>query len=74
MLVFFTSGLFANVIVRLIVARVCAYVIASHILKPNQVVLIGVENELGSSSGSVGLDPAAIAVVGQFAMPSVQIK
>jgi Undecaprenyl-phosphate glucose phosphotransferase len=68
MLVFFTSGLFANVIVRLVVARVCAYIIASHILKPNQVVVIGVENDVGSRQATSALESCGYAVVGEFSL------
>ncbi|ARP99513.1 undecaprenyl-phosphate glucose phosphotransferase [Pseudorhodoplanes sinuspersici] len=69
MLAFFTSGLFANAIVRFIVARVCTYVIASNILKPNRVILIGVENDFGSHRATSALECCGYAVVGEFSLP-----
>jgi len=45
MLAFLVSGLCLNPVMRVLVARLCAYVIAAHILKPTQAVLIGVASE-----------------------------
>lgn len=67
-LTFFASGLLANVIVRLIVARLCAYVIASRILKPNQVVLIGVEGDRGFGEVMAALEPSGYDVIEEFSL------
>lgn len=72
MLVFFTSGVFANMIVRVIVARVCAYVIAASILKPNRAVLIGMESERGPHQATPALESCGYAVVAEFSLPTGQ--
>jgi Undecaprenyl-phosphate glucose phosphotransferase len=69
MLLFFSSGLIVTVAVRLAVAEVCAYVISSRALAPNQVVLVGSEDELHGNEALSALDRYGYAVAGVFELP-----
>jgi Undecaprenyl-phosphate glucose phosphotransferase len=70
MLLFFSSGLMATVAVRFVVAEVCAYVVSSRALAPNQVVLVGSADELYGNEALSALDRYGYAVAGVFELPS----
>jgi len=69
MIAFFTSGLLANVIARFIVARICSFIIATGLLKPNRVILIGVENDQGTYEAVAALEAYGYAIVEEFYLP-----
>jgi Undecaprenyl-phosphate glucose phosphotransferase len=45
-LLFFVSGLVVSSVLRFIVAELCSYVIRSKLIRPNRIVLVGLEEEL----------------------------
>ncbi len=72
MLLFFTSGIAATIMARIVVARICALVISSHALKPNQVILIGMADELSTNEALPALEAYGYAVLGTFSLPGDQ--
>lgn len=69
MLSFLASGFFLVMLMRLVVARACAFVIASGALKPNRVVLVGLAEELASNQTLPALETYGYAVLGIFSLP-----
>jgi Undecaprenyl-phosphate glucose phosphotransferase len=70
MLLFFTSGIFAVAVLRLIVARVCTFVISSGALKSTRVILIGLADELAANEALSALGRYGYAVVSVFSLPA----
>ncbi|MBR0696614.1 undecaprenyl-phosphate glucose phosphotransferase [Bradyrhizobium lablabi] len=70
MLLFFTSGMFATAVMRLLVAHVCTFVISSGALKPARVILVGLADELAANEALPALERYGYAVVGVFSLPA----
>ena len=70
MLLFFTSGIFATAVMRLVVARVCTFVISSGALKPNRIVLVGLADELAANDALSALERYGYVVVRVFSLPA----
>src|ERR1700742_403618 len=70
MLLFFTSGIFAVAVTRLVVAHVCTFVISSGALKPTRVILVGSADELAANDALSALERYGYAVVGVFSLPT----
>lgn len=69
MLLFFTSGIFAIVAARLIVARVCTFVLSSGALKSTRVILVGLEDELAANDALSALGRCGYSVISVFPLP-----
>jgi Undecaprenyl-phosphate glucose phosphotransferase len=72
MLLFLSSGLMVTVAVRLAVAEVCAYVVSSRALAPNQVVLVGSADELYDNEALSALGRYGYAIAGVFELPPTE--
>jgi Undecaprenyl-phosphate glucose phosphotransferase len=70
MLLFFTSGIFATAVMRLVVAHVCTFVISSGALKPTRVILVGLADQLAANDALRALERYGYAVVGVFSLPA----
>lgn len=70
MLLFFTSGIFANAVMRLVVAHVCTLVISSGALKPTRVVVVGLADELAANDALPALERYGYVVAGVFSLPA----
>jgi Undecaprenyl-phosphate glucose phosphotransferase len=70
MLLFFTGGIFATAVMRLVVAHVCTFVISSGALKPTRVILVGLADELAANDALPALERYGYAVVGVFSLPA----
>ena len=70
MLLFFTSGIFATTVMRLVVAHVCTFVISSGALKPTRVVLVGLADELAANDALPALERYGYVVAGVFSLPA----
>jgi Undecaprenyl-phosphate glucose phosphotransferase len=70
MLLFFSSGIFATAVMRLVVAHVCTFVISSGALKPTRVILVGLADELAANDALPALERYGYAVVGVFSLPA----
>jgi Undecaprenyl-phosphate glucose phosphotransferase len=70
MLLFFTSGIFVTAVMRLVVARVCTFVISSGALKPTRVILVGLADELAANDALPALERYGYAVAGVFSLPA----
>jgi Undecaprenyl-phosphate glucose phosphotransferase len=69
MLLFFISGIFATVVMRLAVAHVCTLVISSGALKPNRIVLVGSADQLAANEALSALERYGYAVARVFSLP-----
>ena len=69
MLLFFISGIFATVVMRLAVAHVCTLVISSGALKPNRIVLVGSADQLAANGALSALERYGYAVARVFSLP-----
>lgn len=69
MLLFFISGMFAIVVMRLVVARACILVISSGALKPNRIVLVGLTDQLAANVTLSALERFGYAVARVFSLP-----
>jgi hypothetical protein len=69
MLLFFVSGIFVTVVMRLAVAHVCALVISSGALRPNRTVLVGLADQLAANEALSGLERYGYAVARAFSLP-----
>ncbi len=70
MLLFFASGIFAVVAMRLVVVRVCAFVLSSGALKSTRVVLVGLADELAANDVLSVLGRYGYAVLRTFPLPA----
>lgn len=70
MLLFFTSGMIASAAMRLIVARVCRFVLSSGALKSTRVVLVGLADELAANDALSALEKYGYAVISVFPLPA----
>ena len=70
MLLFFTSGIFATAVMRLLVAHVCTFVISSGALKPTRVILVGLADELAANDALPALERYGYVVAGVFSLPA----
>jgi Undecaprenyl-phosphate glucose phosphotransferase len=70
MLLFFTSGIFATAVMRLVVAHVCTFVISSGALKPTRIILVGLADQLAANDALRALERHGYAVVGVFTLPA----
>jgi Undecaprenyl-phosphate glucose phosphotransferase len=70
MLLFFTSGIFATAVMRLVVAHLCTFVISSGALKPTRVILVGLADQLAANDALRALERYGYAVVGVFSLPA----
>jgi Undecaprenyl-phosphate glucose phosphotransferase len=70
MLLFFTSGIFATAVMRLVVAHVCTFVISSGALKPTRVILVGLADQLAANDTLPALERYGYAVVRVFSLPA----
>jgi len=68
-ILFFISGIFVTVVMRLVVARVCTLVISSGVLRPNRVVLVGVADQLAANEALSALGRYGYAVARMFPLP-----
>jgi len=69
MLIFFASGILMTGLVRLMVAKICAYVISSGALRPNQVILVASPEELANNEALPALGQHGYAVAAIFRLP-----
>ena len=69
MLLFFISGIFATVVMRLAVAHACTLVISSGALKPNRIVLVGSADQLAANEALSALERYGYAVARVFSLP-----
>jgi Undecaprenyl-phosphate glucose phosphotransferase len=69
---FFSGGVLATISVRLAVAKVCAYIIASRMLAPNHVVLVGSADELAGNEALYALERYGYAVAAKFELPTAE--
>jgi Undecaprenyl-phosphate glucose phosphotransferase len=72
MLLFVFSGIVFMAVTRLAVARTCAYVISSRVLAPNQIILVGVAEELAANQALRALESYGYSVVGVFSLSITQ--
>jgi Undecaprenyl-phosphate glucose phosphotransferase len=70
MLLFFSSGIFATAVMRVVVAHVCTFVISSGALKPTRVILVGLADELAANDALPALERYGYAVEGVFSLPA----
>jgi Undecaprenyl-phosphate glucose phosphotransferase len=69
MLLFFISGIFVTVVMRLAVARVCTLVISSGALNPNRIVVVGLADQLAANEALSALERYGYAVARVFSLP-----
>ncbi|MEH2523510.1 MULTISPECIES: undecaprenyl-phosphate glucose phosphotransferase [unclassified Bradyrhizobium] len=69
MLVFFSSGVILTAVMRLAVAHVCALVISSGVLKPNQIILVGSVDQLTGNEALTVLEKYGYVVEHAFPLP-----
>jgi Undecaprenyl-phosphate glucose phosphotransferase len=69
MLLFFISGIFVTVVMRLAVAHACTIVISSGALKPNRIVLVGLADQLAANEALSALERYGYAVARVFSLP-----
>jgi Undecaprenyl-phosphate glucose phosphotransferase len=68
-LLFFVSGIFVTLVMRLAVAHICTLVISSGALKPNRIVLVGVADQLASNGALSELEKYGYVVARVFSLP-----
>jgi Undecaprenyl-phosphate glucose phosphotransferase len=69
MLLFFISGIFVTMVMRLVVAHACTLVISSGALKPNRIVLVGLAEQLAANEALSALERYGYAVARVFSLP-----
>ena len=69
MILFFTAGVVMTIAVRFFVARICAFVVASGMIKPIRVGLIGVNDDTESGDAVATLEAQGYSVVSRFFLP-----
>lgn len=70
MLLFFACGALTTATMRLIVARVCRFVLASGALKSTRVILVGLADELAANGALSVLEKYGYAVISVFPLPT----
>jgi Undecaprenyl-phosphate glucose phosphotransferase len=73
-LLFLTSGMFATVVMRVVVARICTFVVSSGALKSIRVILIGLADELAANDALPALERYGYAVVRVFSLPADELR
>lgn len=74
MILFFSFGIFVTIAVRFAVARTCAYIISSQVLAPNQVVVVGLSDELSGNETLTGLQAYGYVVIRAFPIHQPDLK
>jgi putative colanic acid biosynthesis UDP-glucose lipid carrier transferase len=70
MLLLFSNGVIASAAMRLIIVRVCRFVLSSGALKSTRVVLVGVAEELAANGALSALEKYGYSVISVFPLPA----